>query len=33
LNGKGNVVRQSLSPGRMYLKGSIVLLDLAMVKG
>lgn len=33
LNGKGNVVRQSLSPGRMYLKGSIVLLDLAMGKG
>ncbi len=32
LNGKGNVVRQSLSPGRMYLKGSVVLLDLAMVK-
>ena len=32
LNGKGNVVRQSLSPGRMYLKGSIVLLDLAMIK-
>lgn len=33
LNGKGNVVRQSLSPGRMYLKGSMVLLDLAMIKG
>jgi cell division protein FtsI (penicillin-binding protein 3) len=33
LNGKGNVVRQSLSPGRMYLKGSVVLLDLAMGKG
>jgi cell division protein FtsI (penicillin-binding protein 3) len=33
LNGKGNVVRQSLTPGRMYLKGSIVLLDLAMGKG
>ena len=33
LNGKGNVVRQSLSPGRMYLKGSTVLLDLAMGKG
>jgi cell division protein FtsI (penicillin-binding protein 3) len=32
LNGKGNVVRQSLSPGRMYLKGSIVMLDLAMIK-
>ena len=32
LNGKGNVVRQSLSPGRMYLKGSIVSLDLAMGK-
>jgi len=32
LNGKGNVVRQSLSPGRMYLKGSVVLLDLAMIK-
>ncbi|TRZ71070.1 MAG: PASTA domain-containing protein [Bacteroidetes bacterium] len=33
LNGKGNVIRQSLSPGRMYLKGSTVLLDLAMGKG
>jgi cell division protein FtsI (penicillin-binding protein 3) len=33
LNGKGNVVRQSLSPGRMYIKGSIVMLDLAMGKG
>lgn len=33
LNGKGNVVRQSLSPGRMYLKGTIVLLELAMGKG
>ncbi|MCX6247733.1 MAG: penicillin-binding protein [Bacteroidetes bacterium] len=33
LNGKGNVIRQSISPGRMYLKGSIVLLDLGMVKG
>lgn len=32
LNGKGNVVRQSLSPGRMYLKGFVVLLDLAMIK-
>jgi cell division protein FtsI (penicillin-binding protein 3) len=33
LNGKGNVVRQSLSPGRMYLKGAVVSLDLAMGKG
>lgn len=33
LNGRGKVVRQSLSPGRMYLKGSIVLLDLAIGKG
>jgi len=32
LNGKGNVVRQSLSPGRMYLKGAVVLLELAMIK-
>jgi cell division protein FtsI (penicillin-binding protein 3) len=32
LNGKGNVVSQSLSPGRMYSKGSIVMLDLAMNK-
>jgi cell division protein FtsI (penicillin-binding protein 3) len=33
LNGKGNVVRQSVSPGRMYVKGTIVMLDLAMGKG
>jgi cell division protein FtsI (penicillin-binding protein 3) len=33
LNGKGNIIRQSLSPGRMYIKGSIVMLDLAMGKG
>jgi cell division protein FtsI (penicillin-binding protein 3) len=33
LNGKGNVVRQSLAPGRMYLKGSVVMLDLGQVKG
>jgi cell division protein FtsI (penicillin-binding protein 3) len=33
LTGKGTVVRQSLSPGRMYLKGSVVLLDLGMIKG
>ena len=33
LNGKGNVIRQSVSPGRMYLKGSIVSLDLGMGKG
>ena len=33
LNGKGNVVRQSLAPGRMYLKGSVVMLDLGMGKG
>jgi cell division protein FtsI (penicillin-binding protein 3) len=30
LNGKGNVVRQSLSPGRMFLKGTAIILDLAM---
>lgn len=33
LNGKGNVVRQSLSPGRMYSKGSVVILDLGLGKG
>jgi cell division protein FtsI (penicillin-binding protein 3) len=33
LNGKGNVVRQSVSPGKMYMKGTIVMLDLAMGKG
>jgi cell division protein FtsI (penicillin-binding protein 3) len=33
LNGKGNVIRQSLSAGKMYLKGSVVTLDLAMGKG
>jgi cell division protein FtsI (penicillin-binding protein 3) len=33
LNGKGNVVKQSLTPGRMYLKGAVVSLDLAMGKG
>jgi cell division protein FtsI (penicillin-binding protein 3) len=33
LNGKGNVIRQSVSPGRMYLKGSVVSLDLGMGKG
>ena len=32
LNGKGNVARQSLSPGRMYLKGTVILLELAMGK-
>jgi cell division protein FtsI (penicillin-binding protein 3) len=33
LNGKGNVIRQSIVPGRMYLKGSVVMLDLGMGKG
>jgi cell division protein FtsI (penicillin-binding protein 3) len=32
LNGKGFVVRQSVSPGKYYIKGAIVFLDLAMVK-
>ena len=30
LNGKGNVIKQSISPGKMYLKGTIVMLELAM---
>jgi cell division protein FtsI (penicillin-binding protein 3) len=30
LNGKGNVVSQSISPGRMFLKGSMVMLELGM---
>jgi len=30
LNGKGNIVSQSISPGRMFLKGSVVMLGLAM---
>ncbi len=30
LNGKGNVVSQSISPGRMFLKGSVVMLELGM---
>jgi cell division protein FtsI (penicillin-binding protein 3) len=33
LNGKGNIVKQSISPGRMYLQGSVVILDLGMGKG
>jgi cell division protein FtsI (penicillin-binding protein 3) len=33
LNGKGNVIRQSLSPGKMYIKGSVVMLDLMIGKG
>ncbi len=30
LNGKGNVIMQSISPGRMFLKGSVVVLDLTL---
>jgi cell division protein FtsI (penicillin-binding protein 3) len=33
LNGKGNIVKQSINPGRMYLQGSVVILDLGMGKG
>ena len=33
LNGKGNVVKQSISPGKMYLQGSVIVLDLGLGKG
>ena len=33
LNGKGYVIRQSVAPGRMYMKGSVVMLDLGVGKG
>jgi cell division protein FtsI (penicillin-binding protein 3) len=29
INGKGSVIRQSIQPGHMFLKGSIVIIDLA----
>jgi cell division protein FtsI (penicillin-binding protein 3) len=32
VTGKGSVVRQSLQPGRSYLKGSIIILDLSPIK-
>jgi cell division protein FtsI (penicillin-binding protein 3) len=30
LNGKGNIVSQSISPGKMFVKGTAVMLGLAM---
>ncbi|MCX6245327.1 MAG: penicillin-binding protein [Bacteroidetes bacterium] len=33
LNGKGYVIRQSVAPGRMYMKGTFVTLDLGGGKG
>ena len=33
LNGKGNVIKQSITPGRMYIKGSVVVLNLGLGNG
>jgi cell division protein FtsI (penicillin-binding protein 3) len=32
LKGKGMVVRQSIAPGNLFVRGTVVVLDLAPIK-